>query len=163
MLHVGNLLQRFLSTPEHRRALQLVELWTTWDAVLAPDLAQLAKPLGHKDGTLFLGVEDAIAMQEVSLQIPAILHAVNAALGEPFFDKIRLDLLRGRTSLDAVAESFSTDGKEPSRPMHPGAKALPRDAREIGMLGRGFSRIPALERCYQAYVRLLKKNKHPAE
>ncbi len=157
MLHVGNLLQRFWSTPEHRRALQLVALWTTWDAVVDPDLAGLAKPLGHKDRTLFLGVEDAIAMQEVSLQIPVILHAVNSALGEPFFDKVRLDLLRGRTSLDAVAESISVEREKAPRPMHSKANVLSGNIKEIGTLGRDFSRIPALERCYQAYVRLLKK------
>lgn len=163
MLHIGNLLQGFWSTPKHRRALRLVALWTAWDAVVDPDLARLAKPLGHKDRTLFLGVEDAIAMQEVSLQTPDILHAVNTALGEPFFDKVRLDLLRGRTSLDAVAESVSVSREKAPRPIHSVANALSGDTREIGTLRPGFSRIPAVERCYQAYVRLLKKDKHTAD
>lgn len=163
MLHIGNLLQGFWSTPEHLRSLRLVAVWTAWDTIVAPDLAQLAKPLGHRDSTLFLGVEDAIAMQEVSFQTLDILHAVNTALGELYFDKIRLDLLRGRTSLDAVAKLVSVNREKARRPQHPEANALSRNPRQIGALPSGFSRIPAVERCYQAYVRSLKMDKHTAD
>ncbi|MDL2207517.1 DUF721 domain-containing protein, partial [Desulfovibrio sp. OttesenSCG-928-M16] len=44
---------------------RLVELWRHWEMVMGEMLAPLGRPLGHKDATLFIGAEDAMAMQEL--------------------------------------------------------------------------------------------------
>lgn len=150
MQRSGDILRRFWRDPEHQRGLRLAVLWTSWPVIVGPEAAELARPLGHNKTTLLLGVEDAVAMQEISFQTPRILQAANAFLGEPFFDKVRLDLLGGRTSLDAIAGSLLDRRK--LAPLSP--EGIGQKLQGLGNIRGGFSGIPALERCYRAYVRL---------
>ena len=146
----GDILRRYWSDPENLRKLRLAGLWRFWPQMVGPELAELAKPVGHSRTTLLLGVEDPMAMQEVSYDAPAILRAVNASLGEAYFDRIRFDLIGDHIALDAVAGSFPQAGKAESTRTVPGPRGL-------GGLPVGFSGIPSLERCYRAYVRLYGK------
>lgn len=144
----GEIIQRLWRESEHQAGLRLVAVWQTWSEIIGPDLAELVKPLGHQDGTLFVGVEDSVVMQETSFQASFILHAVNAFLGEPFFDKVHYNLIGGRTSLDAAAKTFSgSPGR--GRPELSGRQRPP----DLGALHNGFFTIPALERCYRAFLR----------
>jgi hypothetical protein len=153
MEHVGELLRRFWSSPEHKRELRLAAMWKNWPEIVGADVAKLAKPLGRSKTTLLLGVEDAIAMQEVSFYAQHILRTVNASLGDFFFDKVRLDLIGTRTSLDAVT------GTAPSCcGSRYGVVSSPLTVAGVmpDKLGKvhGFCGMPTLERCYRAYVRL---------
>jgi hypothetical protein len=150
MEHAGDILRRFWRNPEYQRVLRLVALWDSWSEIVGPEVAELARPLGHNKTTLLLGVEDAVAMQEISFQTPDILRMVNASLGESVFDKVRLDLIGGRTSLDTIAASFP---KRPgTSPLLSARNRLPPPV-NLGALQDDFSKIPAVERCYKAYVR----------
>lgn len=155
MEHAGSFLQRFWSTPEHKRELRLAAMWKNWPDIVGTDVAELAKPLGHKRTTLLLGVEDAVAMQEASFHAPRILRSVNTSLGETFFDKVHLDLIGARTSLDAVARLLSGHRVAVSRSLA-GNNATPGN---LGKIGSDFFGLPTLERCYRAYVRLFDQPK----
>ncbi len=155
MEHTGRFLQRFWSSPEHKRELRLAAMWKYWADIVGADVAELAKPLGRNKSTLFLGVEDAVAMQEVSFHAPHILRAVNASLGETFFDKVRLDLIGAQTSLDAVAETLPSCCGAVSC-LSSEIVAKPDN---LGKVRNGFFGIPALERCYRAYVRFFDQPK----
>jgi len=72
----------------------------------AEEIAGLAKPLGRNKQTLLLGVDDSMAMQEMHFLTQQVLQAVNNALGEVFFDKVHIDLLSGRSSLDSLQQSL---------------------------------------------------------
>ncbi len=79
---------------------RLFHLWENWEMVMGPMLAPLAMPLGHRDATLLVGAEDNLALQELSFQTPEMLERVNAFMDTPFFRRVELHLLLGRTPLD---------------------------------------------------------------
>ncbi|WP_052813365.1 DUF721 domain-containing protein [Desulfonatronum thioautotrophicum] len=155
------------------RALQwrLAEIWSSWPTVVGQEIADLAMPLGRNKSTLLLGVEDALVMQEMHFHAPNILRAVNAALGEKVFDRVHLDLLSGRSSLSAVAEAMKNELREERKAVASGfpVTATGANLRLQGVtVSKGrFSAVPALERCYQTYVRSLermnKRHEHPED
>ncbi|WP_051434621.1 DUF721 domain-containing protein [Desulfonatronum lacustre] len=158
-----DILHDFWNRAERRFQWRLAEIWSSWPIVVGPEIADMAKPLGRNKTTLLLGVEDPMVMQEMHFHAPTILRAVNAALGEKVFDKVRLDLLGGRSSLVAVADAMGTALRE-------GKKTASRFSPEIyvqaGVRLEGtnhpvkrFSAVPALERCYRKYVRSLEQVK----
>ncbi|HDQ41884.1 MAG TPA: DUF721 domain-containing protein [Desulfonatronum sp.] len=148
MQRTNDILRGFWNKPEQQRELRLASLWSLWSEIIGPEIADLAKPLGHNKTTLLLGVEDAMVMQEITFQAPRILRTVNAALGEAYFDKVRFDLLGARSSLDAVAGSFS-DRPAPAPSSIAKARQL---SEELGGAWGHISGIPAVKRCYMAYV-----------
>lgn len=160
-----DILHDFWGRDERQLQWRLAQIWSSWPTVVGHEIAQLAKPLGRNKNILLLGAEDSMAMQEMHFHAPTILRAVNSALGEIIFDKVRLDLLGGRSSLIAVAESME-------KALHEGKKNAsrfsPRTYAQAGVrldeanhpVGR-FSTVPALERCYRKYVRSLERAKSP--
>lgn len=120
--------------------LRFTTLWRAWEDVLGP-LAPLMKPLGHKDRTLILGVEDSLLMQEAAFYTDQILTNVNAFLEEEVFDKVRVNLLMGKTPLDAI-RSFGPE-KPPSLVLDPG---------RVGGLTDLKDGDTALARAYRAYI-----------
>lgn len=153
MHSAGEIIQRIWSDPDHQRGLLLVSVWKSWPTIVGSDLSELVKPLGHKGGTLYLGVEDAVVMQEASFQSSHILRQVNAFLGETFFDKVRFDLIGGRTSLDEVADTL------PGRFPDPSGLSMKSGIQpdNLGTIRPDFSGSPALARCYKTYVRHFKQ------
>ena len=156
-----DILHDFWNRSERRLQWRLAEIWSSWSTVVGTDIADLAKPLGRNKATLLLGAEDPMVMQEMHFHAPTILRAVNAALGEKVFDKVRLDLLGGRSSLVAVADAMVNDlceGKKSASRFSPEiyAHAGVRPER-TSHLDKRFSDVPALERCYRAYVRSLEQ------
>ena len=83
--------------------LRLVQLWRHWEMVLGPELAPLARPLGHHGDCLRIGAEDAMLMQELHLQSGEILERVNAFMEGPFFACVKVSLGFRRTELDTIA------------------------------------------------------------
>jgi hypothetical protein len=78
---------------------RIKELWRHWDLVAGPEISRLGRPLGHTDKTLFLGVEDAMAMQELSLQRDEILERSNAFMNEKFFLDLKVRLRQDQIDL----------------------------------------------------------------
>ncbi len=158
-----DILHDFWNKAERRLQWRLAEIWSSWPAVVGPDIADLAKPLGRNKATLLLGVEDPMVMQEMHFHAPTILRAVNSALGEKVFDKVRLDLLGGRSSLVAVADAMGNALREGKMTA---SRFSPEIYAEAGVRlegtnhpGNRFSAVPALERCYRKYVRSLEQVK----
>ncbi len=90
--HVGGqifaLLRSMGGSPQKAR---LAKLWNEWLEVMGNEFSG-AIPLGHKDGTLFLGVEDSMEMQELGLQSSLILEKVNDYMEEEYFSRLRVTL-----------------------------------------------------------------------
>lgn len=119
---------------------RLVQLWRHWEMVMGRDLAALARPLGHKESTLLVGAEDAMALQELSMQVPEILERVNAFMDQDFFRKVRVMLMQDHPDLARPREKR----EYVAPPLPPGPS--------IGAhLGRMNPDSP-VTRCYQAWA-----------
>lgn len=119
---------------------QLVRMWSSWEEVLGPEMADMLKPLGHKKSLLILGCEDSLVMQEMNYFENQILAHVNTFLGLEYFDKVRLELLQNRTPLDHIRPGLDARRHLPE---HPGKLG--------GLLGK-FAKDSPVNRCYQKYV-----------
>ena len=138
---LGDGLAGWLSAHGMKMQHQLLgELWKNWDIVMGPELASLARPLGHRGGILLIGGDDSCAMQELSYAVPEILERVNAFMDEEYFQKVELHLLMGRTSLQSVDITQAPSLPPPPRPPKLGKLKFPPDS--------------PLAACYEAYVRL---------
>ncbi len=82
---------------------RLQQLWLNWDMVMGPELAPLARPMGHHRDLLLIGAEDAMLAQELHLLAGEILERVNAFMEQPFFGAIKVTLLMGKAGLDKTA------------------------------------------------------------
>lgn len=120
--------------------LVLARLWKSWPAVVGPDIAALARPLGHRGGKLLVGVEDSMVMSEMVHYSPVLLAQANEFLGRNFFDKVEMHLLGGQVPLDGEAGPAPVRRPEPVRP---------------GSLGGLLVDLPPdspVGRAYRAYV-----------
>ncbi len=151
-LLTGDRILRTLSRYDKKGGLKLVRLWLEWGAVVGPEVAELARPLGHKEGTLILHTEDAIAAQQLTYFAPEILARVNDFLGEEVFDKVRFELLNGRVPLGE------------KRRERPRASSLRVQRPPIlGGLAGELDPDSAVGRCYLAYVKRFAQGSEPAE
>lgn len=71
--------------------IRLAALWKDWNKVMGEEFAWTV-PLGHHDKILFLGVEDAMEIQELGLQSELILERVNAYMEEEYFSRLRITI-----------------------------------------------------------------------
>ncbi|SHN56225.1 DUF721 domain-containing protein [Desulfovibrio litoralis] len=105
LLSFSDGINRFTKRKKGTESMRLTRLWLAWSEVLGEDLAELVKPLGNKDRTLVLAVEDSIMMQEAHYQLQTIMRLVNEYLwdimGENFFVKAQLTLPKGKQGLDS--------------------------------------------------------------
>lgn len=125
---------------------QLVRLWRNWDQVVGAEVADLCKPLGHNKRRLHVGVEDSAGMQEASLYSSIILDKVNAFLENKIFDKLQVELLMGKTPLNARESGpIRADWNRPQKPANLGVRKLDFDSNS------------AVGRCYAAYLRIFEK------
>lgn len=122
--------------------LRLVQLWRHWEMVLGPELAPLARPLGHHGESLLIGAEDAMLMQELHLQSGEILERVNAFMEGPFFSCVKVSLRFQRTELDSI-------GAPPVPPAPPAVRP-----HLTGEALRAMRPDSPVARCYARYVAL---------
>lgn len=141
---------RTLSRYDRKGGLRLVRLWREWEAVVGPEVAELARPLGHKDGTLVLYAQDAIAAQQLTYYAPELLSRVNGFLAEEVFDKVRFELLNGRVPLG----EFRREG-----PQAPSLRVQRPPI--LGGLADKLDPDSAVGRCYLAYVRRFTQGSGP--
>jgi hypothetical protein len=133
---------RALARYDKKGGLRLVRLWRGWPEVVGPEVAELARPLGHKEATLLLWAQDAVAAQQLSYYVPELLARVNEFLGQEVFDKVRFELLDSRVPLGG------SRSEAPRAPLGP----PPRPPR-LGALVDRLDPESAVGRCYRAYVR----------
>ena len=121
----------------------LEQLWRNWSMVMGPEIAALARPLGHRESRLLVGGEDNLALQELIYHTPEMLERANAFMDGEVFSRVELHLLEGRTPLDErVSRALPAQRRELVRPEHLGT-----------LLGRLDPASP-VGRCYQAYLRM---------
>jgi len=135
---------------DKKGGLKLVRLWREWESVVGPEVAELARPLGHKDGTLLLCTHDSIAAQQLTYYVPELLERVNAFFGEEVFDKVRFELLDGRVPLGLQSHAEQAPARTP-----------PKKPSNLGALVDTIDPDTAVGRCYLAYVRYF--SKQPAQ
>ena len=124
--------------------MRLVQLWRHWEMVLGPELAPLARPLGHHKDTLLIGAEDAMLMQELHLQSGEILERVNAFMEGPYFAAVKVSLCFQRTELDNIVPPTPRPLPATERPQLTGS-ALD-DMRADSAVARCYARFVALSR-----------------
>lgn len=147
----GETLLRSLTRFDKKGGLRLVRLWPEWAEVVGPEVAELAQPLGHREGTLILHTQDAIAAQELTYFVPEILSRVNGFLGQEVFDKVRFELLGGRVPL---GESQKEGPKAPPQ-------RLKRPSSLGGLVGK-LDPDSSVGRCYLAYVKWFTEGAAPS-
>ena len=105
---------------------RLQQLWLNWGMVMGPDLAPLARPMGHHRDILLIGAEDAMLAQELHLMAAEMLERVNAFMEQPFFSAIKVSLLMGKAGLDktAVRTAAPVRAASPAKPEPPSAHGL---------------------------------------
>jgi len=127
--------------PKAGPAFRLVRLWRNWERAVGPEIAGLAKPLGHSKSTLLIGVEDSSGLQEVFFLGPEMIERCNSFLEEIFFDKVRAELLMGKTPLNEIrVETGQVIKAEPPKP------------KQLGALFGKMRPDSAATRAYKAYV-----------
>ncbi|MDD4952655.1 MAG: DUF721 domain-containing protein [Desulfovibrionaceae bacterium] len=142
-LRAGAALAGLLTSMDTKGRLALTGLWSSWDQVLGPEIAAMAKPLGRREKTLVLASDDPIVAQQLGYFSPQILERVNGFLGQEVFDKVVFELLNGRIPLDgARAVEVDRERKPLKRPDN-----LGKMAEELGRHG-------LVGGCYRAYVKL---------
>jgi len=81
---------------EHRlREFRAVEIW---DATVGELVAQRTRPVGIRDGVLFVEVSSSVWMQELVLLRDEIVERLNEKLGQPIVRRIVLTAERDAAS-----------------------------------------------------------------
>lgn len=124
--------------------MRLIQLWRNWDMVMGPELAPLARPLGHRGDILLIGAEDAMLMQELHMQSGEILERVNAFMEGPFFACVKVSLCFQQTALDALRLPAPPPPRPVLRPRLDGS-AL-QAMRPDSPVARCYARFAALAR-----------------
>lgn len=138
----------------------LQQLWDNWEAALGAELAELARPLGHRGGrqkeegattsyeegaVLLLGAKDAMLLQELRFRGEEILARVNAFLGHAYFSEVQVSLPLGRNEpvrsrrqeKKAEKEEVDTPAQGPS-----------------GIFLEAMDRASPVARCYARFARM---------
>lgn len=117
-----------------------INICSSWDQIVGSEMAALVKPLGQKNKTLILGAQDGIVIQEITFASQQIIDMINDFCGSDIFDKLRVELLKGRTPLDkklVYTPHISIPVKKP---------------RHLGNLKGFMSEDSPVARCYSRYV-----------
>lgn len=152
MLSLPDGLRRFLNRKKGTESMRLARLWLAWGEVLGPELSQMVKPLGNRERTLLLLVEDSMVMQEIHYQLQTILRLVNDYIGTDegiFFTKAQLSLPKGKQGLDSFKGLEPHVTFEYSVPEPPGLDNL---------VGK-FDPDSPIGRCFNAYMSYFKERK----
>ena len=126
---------------------RLSHLWECWPYVMGPELSAIASPLGAHKGTLLVGCEDNMLMQEVALCQYDILERANAFMEKPYFHNVKASLFMGKSNLAAPRPPA---GSMPPK-MQPDAECKVR-----GTYLDRISQDTPWGRCYAAYAGRLK-------
>ncbi|MDL2316165.1 DUF721 domain-containing protein [Desulfovibrio sp. OttesenSCG-928-A18] len=126
----------------------LAALWDNWNLILGEELDGLGLPLGHKDGTLYIGADDSMALQELSMYSMEILERANAFMDSHFFNNVKVELMQGRRNL-AAPRLIGFQG--------PALPALPPRPDKLGALRDKLDKNSPVAQCYEAYLALFEQ------
>ncbi|MBI9112574.1 DUF721 domain-containing protein [Maridesulfovibrio ferrireducens] len=143
---MGEAMSDFVSVLDGNHKLMIPKLWKAWPELMG-ELAEFAKPLGHRKTTLILAAEDSVAAQELSYFAPEILLRINSFFGEEVFDKVLFELLNGRVPLDGYKLKRT-----------PIQRPKIKKPENIGGMKDKFDPESAVGRCYLKYVRLFENS-----
>ena len=147
MLSFAEAFKNHFSTEEVKINFRLAQMWSNWSEIIgSEELADMIKPLGHRQRTLILGAEDSIVIQEMNFFVPQLLDKVNDFLGQSFFDKIRFELLKGRTPLN---QSILAPTKHRYR-------CSLKKPQNLGNLLDKLPKDSPVYKCYKKYVNLFR-------
>ena len=142
---MGSALPNFLDGLDTTGGHALVRLWRAWDDLMG-EMAQVARPLGHRRSTIILAAGDPVVMQEAQYIAPLILEKINTFLGEEVFDKVVFELLNGRVPLDGA---IRPEAVEPPRKL--------KKPRDLGELNEELDPDSPVGKCYRAYQRMFEE------
>ncbi len=101
---IKGLLESYMQSLGKPEQALLLKLWQHWDMAMGEYIANIAWPLGYKDGTLFVGGEDAISVQEISFMSMEIQDRANAFMEMDFFKEVKVRLSLDKAPLHEVAK-----------------------------------------------------------
>lgn len=149
LMSITDALAGFLDKRGGREHARLTHLWAHWEMVMGEELASLAIPLGHKKDALLLAAEDSMAAQDIVMQSGEVLERVNAFMNEPYFSRIQVELVMGRSDLSRARPEL--------RPRPPEQRiAKPEN---LGSLQGTFDSASPVARCYDAYLKYFSRAK----
>lgn len=144
------ILERFFARHQGKGNLRILHLWINWDMVMGEELHTLAFPLGTGDGVLVIGADDSMVLSELSYYTDEILDRVNAFMDEPYFKKVRLELIGPRTPLNQQHQEQRPPKRPPARPR----------PENVGALMDRFDPDTPVGRAYRSYVRSFADPEH---
>ncbi|MGM0760530.1 MAG: DUF721 domain-containing protein [Thermodesulfobacteriota bacterium] len=145
MKDISQALQTYFRARGAGSELDIARLWQHWPAIVGPNLSDIAKPLGRRKGQLLIGVSDSLAMQELRFYADEILDRIGQYLGHQPFDKVAVELIKGRACLDGVQIENSWIVPEPQVPS------------PLGEIGTYLPEGSAIRSCYEAYVQAMEE------
>lgn len=140
---IGEALALYLKKNGGEERARLTLLWEHWEMVMGEDLASLAIPLGHKKDVLLIAAEDSMAAQDIAMQADEVLLRANAFMDAPYFSRIQVELVMGRSDLSRNAPPTSPP---------PAAPPVLKPA-QLGSLGASLEPDSPVTKCYNAYLR----------
>lgn len=143
LMSITDALAAFLNKRGGAEHTRLTMLWEHWEMVMGEELASLAIPLGHKKDVLHLAAEDSMAAQDIAMQACEVLERVNAFMDEPYFSRIQVELVMGRSDLS---------GAQPELRPRPPDYRLKRPE-HLGTLSGTLEPDSPVAHCYEAYLR----------
>lgn len=143
MKNISQALQSYVRSRNMQEQLDIARLWQHWPEILGPGLSEMAKPLGRRKGHLIIGVTESVAMQELRFYADDILERVAQFLEHQPFDKVTVELIKGRPCLDVVQIEQSWIAPKSDIPQN------------VGQLGPYLPEGSAIRSCYEAYIRAL--------
>lgn len=149
MKNISEAIQDFFTKNNYKQEMDIVRVWLNWDKIVGPELAGLAKPLGKQKQSLIIGVENSLIMQEIRFYSQQLLDFIYDFLQWQPFDKIKFELLYGKTSLDQIQINKDIKIQEPRH-------AHVADS-NIGHLDFTACSIPSFSSCYKSYVQMIKE------
>ena len=112
--------------------------------MLGPDLAPLARPLGHHDDKLLIGAEDAVLLQELYYMGPEIVRRVNEFLQEDFFTAVKVSLMLDHQDLDAPSPVLERSAGRPKEEVPAPGSRIGRGPLLCPLPGHGAARSPQM-------------------
>jgi predicted nucleic acid-binding Zn ribbon protein len=151
MKNISQALDDFFVQNNFRREMDIVRVWINWKTIVGPELAAMAKPLGRRQKSLIVGVENSLIMQEMRFYSTTLLEHINEFLQWNPFDKVKFELLYNKTSLDQI---------QIDRPRL--QQRLPHTQLSDSCIGNvSFPEeiLPSFQSCYRRYVEMMKELK----
>jgi predicted nucleic acid-binding Zn ribbon protein len=90
----ANVLQSLLQSSKSPLADQFTRwrLWQDWERVVGPEIAKHSMPVGFLNGTLYVWVQSAVRLQEMTFLVRPLREKINAYVGYNWLRYIRFTL-----------------------------------------------------------------------